>query len=65
MLVAEKWIGRELYINIEVHDDEYEETGQTSIIPNPLNLDNGDSVNLSFGTTKDGVKCKPGSRTTS
>jgi len=45
----------ELYINIEVHDDEYEETGQTSIIPNPLNLDNGDSVNLSFGTTKDGV----------
>jgi hypothetical protein len=45
----------ELYINIEVLDDEYEETGQTSIIPNPLNLDNGDSVNLSFGTTKDAV----------
>lgn len=45
----------ELYINIEIFDDEYEETGQTSLIPNPLNLDNGDSVYLSFGTTKDGV----------
>ena len=45
----------ELYIEELTPDDNYIYDGPKELIPNPLILDNGDIVNITFGVTKDGL----------
>lgn len=43
----------ELYISVNVPDDDYVYLGSKELIPNPLVLSNGDEITVTFGTTKD------------